>query len=190
MSTAAVTLVSVVAALGLVNLLLCVGLARRTRQHGEVLAKWAENERRVALGAHLLEMSGLPAGNPAPAFRAVAVDGREIASAPLAEGEHVVAFFSAECDSCRDQVPAFLRFVEAYNPDRVLGIVAGDAALGADIVADLTGRATVVTEDALGPVSMAFRVQAFPSFFVVRDGVIAGNAPTVRGLYGAALTAT
>jgi hypothetical protein len=189
-STAAVTLVSLVAALGLANLLLCVGLARRLREHGAVLARWAENEHRSAMGVQMLELSGLPAGSPAPGFRAVTVDGTELRSEPLAEGEHIVAFFSAECDSCREQVGPFLRFVEPYGSDRVLGIVTGDPAAGADIVAELDGRATVVSEEALGPVSMAFRVQAFPSFFVVRDGVVVANAPTVRGLFSATLTAT
>ncbi|WP_328338975.1 TlpA family protein disulfide reductase [Micromonospora sp. NBC_00421] len=107
---AAVTIVGVLVA---VNLLLCLGIVRRVREHATRLAALPE-----------LPADGmLPVGAPVGSFTAHAVDGTPVTRESLPDGGLCV-FLAADCPPCRDELPDVVEAAAAGR--RVVAVVVGD----------------------------------------------------------------
>jgi hypothetical protein len=152
--------VVVLAAMTLFNLLLGLGLVRRIREHGAMLA----GQRSSTEAPRLMH----PAGSRISPVEAATVEGEPV----LLAGRTVVAFFSPTCGGCEKSVGDFVPYAAAVpgGPGHVLAVVAGRAGETADrFVSALSAVARVVREPEDGPLSRAFGVTAVPAFGVVND---------------------
>ena len=96
-------------------------------------------------------------------------------------GETLVGFFFPGCAPCEEQVPEFIEY--ARTRERVVAVVLDRAGDAGQLVRKLGQVAQVVVEDgADGALQTAFKVEAFPSYCVVRDGVISSVAGRVVDL--------
>jgi thiol-disulfide isomerase/thioredoxin len=147
------------------NLLLTLGVIRRLRTHTAMLAG----------GGPAAELDLLPTGERIGGFEATAVDG-EPAGRDALTGDTLVGFLKPACGPCEERMPEFLRLAEAMpgGRRRVLAVVAGTAEEAAPLLAQLSPVARVVVELVDGPVTRAFGVHGYPTYYVV-DG-----AGTVR----------
>jgi thiol-disulfide isomerase/thioredoxin len=150
-----------------VNLLLLLGVIRRLRTHTAMLAAGSGGP---AAGTDLL-----PAGERIARFEAVAVDGEPVGRDTLT-GDTLVGFMKPACGPCEERMPEFLRLAAATpgGRERVLAVVAGTAEEAAPLLAQLSPVARVVVELFDGPVTRAFGVHGYPTYYLV-DG-----AGTVR----------
>jgi thiol-disulfide isomerase/thioredoxin len=148
--------------LGVLNLLLLVGIARRVNR----LADRAEH----------------PAGDEPPlpsvgdrvtGFTAMTTDGDRIHTGDLT-GRTLVGFFAAGCPPCELLLPHFLSFAADFSGGRrqVLAIVIGKNENPAELVDRINGVARVIVERGRGPALTAFGVDAFPAVCLVEDGTI------------------
>ena len=162
------------------NLLLTFGLVRRLKAHTTLLSLLVDTDKL------------LPVGGSIPEFSATTPDGAPFDRDRL-DGPAALAFLSVDCPHCRTSLPEFVAYVQGgnYPPEKVLAVVCADddaASLGAaDMVAALAPVANLVREPlAGGPVSQAFGVQVFPTFYLTGPGgVLAAGAHAVRNLPGA-----
>jgi thiol-disulfide isomerase/thioredoxin len=159
--TVLVAAVVLVGVLGAVNLLFCLGVIRRLREHTEILDSITDGH---AGGRDLI----LPAGETAAEFAAVSVGGRPVSRASLA-GPTLVAFFSPGCAPCTEQLPHFVDLARAHSPGQVLAVVCGPGD-ATPLVEPLGEVAEVVREETTGPLQEAFAIRGFPSFAVVEPG--------------------
>ncbi|HXV94364.1 MAG TPA: hypothetical protein VD813_13750, partial [Pseudonocardia sp.] len=79
----------------LLNLLLTVALVRRVSALSERPA------------GPVMSPGGLPAGTPAPDFRATTPEGAERDGAEFTQGRALLGFFSPTCDACYEHAPHF-----------------------------------------------------------------------------------
>jgi hypothetical protein len=168
---AALTIVAVVLSL---NLLLLLGVLRRVREHDDEIAR---------MRAPMPVVTGLPPGARLPRFEATTVSGEEVTRAAVTPG--LVAFLSSSCHGCREQLPGFLRYAAGHaDASQVLAVVVVDArAPGDDLVSALGGDCRIVVEGESGPLSTAFSIGGYPSFFTIdASGRVVGSAPSVRDL--------
>ena len=124
-------------------------------------------------------LAALSAGRPIPPFTATTTTGSELSPARLAGRPAVLAFFAAECQSCREHLDQFAGYARGFpgGAGQVAAVIAGPAEGAADIVAALTGVAQLVIEPDFGPVATAFSIGAFPTFVTLDpDGRIGGAA--------------
>lgn len=169
-----IAVVALFCVLGVVNLLLCVGIIRRLREHTELLGK---------------QSGGVAAGPPMRAvgeivgpFEADTVDGIAVGSALLA-GTTMVGVFTPGCGPCKERLPQFVEHAATRERDRVLAVVAGTEEESAAYVAQLTSVALVVREDDGGPVTTALDVRGFPSFALLdADGRVLASGITLDAL--------
>lgn len=159
--TVLVAAVVVVGVLGAVNLLFCLGVVRRLREHTEILNTMAADH----AGGHDLI---LPAGETAAEFAAESVGGRPISRAALS-GPTLVAFFSPGCGPCTEQLPHFVDLARAHPPAQVLAVVCGPGD-ATPLLGPLRDVAEVVREETTGPLQEAFAIRGYPSFAVVEPG--------------------
>lgn len=166
--------VALVAMLCLVDLVLTLGVVRRLRDHSERLAALSD------IGPDLETIRG-PGGAVDP-FTATSTAGTPVALDDLTEPT-LVGFFSPDCSSCAEKLPAFRSYAEAFpgGKDRTLAIVASEAG-GLTYRSALSAVAAVVVERELGPVQKAFGIRGFPAFAVVVDGVIVQSSHDVAEL--------
>jgi hypothetical protein len=159
------TVVSV-ALLGLLNLMLTLAVIRRLRVHTTQLAALTRGSPDLAL---------LPAGTPLPAL-----------PGPDPAGLRLIAFLSTTCDVCHEQVPDLTRFLAAHGIARSAALVvvvgAVDDPAGQRLANPVDAVATVVREPSDGPVTSAFGVHLFPTFYLVDDGVVRSGAVAVSQL--------
>jgi len=155
--------VVLVGVLGLLNLLLMTAVIRRLRTHTTQLAV-------LTRGNPDLEL--LQPGTRLPAF-----------TAPVARPE-VIAFLSTSCDLCLIQAPELARYLREHGVarDTALVVIAGDGPAGQELTDRLDAVATVVREPADGPVTSAFGVRLFPTFYAVGDGRVRSGAISVDQL--------
>ena len=150
--TALTIAVVLVGALCLLDLLLTFGVIRRLR----------ENDASRTQGG-----SAQPGAPMAPVGTRVGDTGWE--------GETLVGFFAPGCSPCEQQLPGFIEHARAR--DRVVAVVHGMGGKTSELVRKLEQVADVVVEDSTeGPLHNAFKVEGFPSYCVVRDGVISSVA--------------
>jgi thiol-disulfide isomerase/thioredoxin len=164
---AALVLVGTVAT---ADLLLTVGVVRRLRELGAEAAA----ARAGGGGGE----SALPPGTPVGEFAATDVDGRPVTR----PGAGLVGFLSPDCTPCKEQLPAFVRYA-TERPD-VLAVVVGAPAEAANTVEALRPVATVVVEPPEGPLQQAFGVVGYPTFVLVRDGVMVTADHTLQPVAG------
>jgi thiol-disulfide isomerase/thioredoxin len=167
--------VALVAVLCVVDLVLTLGVVRRLRDHGGRLA--------VLSGLGPDEQTIRPPGAAVDPFTATSLAGAPVSIEDLAEPT-LVGFFSPDCPSCEEKLPAFLAYAEAFpgGRARTLGIVAGEAGGLAYRSALSAVAGAVVVERELGPVQKAFGARAFPAFAVVVDGVVVQSTHDVADL--------
>lgn len=158
----------------LMNIALSLAMVRRLREFGERLTG------HPAPGVPQPQL--LASGTPLPDFHATDLTGQPVS---LPTGPGIVGFFSTGCDVCHTQVAPFVQLAGESGFDRtdVLAVVITDKGSdGADMARALASAATVVVEQPDGPTAVAFRVSAFPSFYLVADGVVRAGSVVVRKL--------
>lgn len=155
-----IALVVVVGVLCLLDLLLTLGVIRRLRVHGELLA--------TRIGPRPEPM--LPEGEKAQPFSTVTVDGVRLSDTALADPT-LLGFFSPGCSACVERLPLFVQRARDFpgGRDHVLAVVVGPENEAADYLRRLRPVARVALEEHGGEVSRAFRVTGFPSFALM-DG--------------------
>lgn len=162
--------VIVVGALCLVDLMLTFGVIRRLRSHTEMLSA-------PQIPATL--MTGLHESDKVGKFSGTSADGEQL-SGPA--GLRMAAFFSSSCSTCPAHVPTFIDYVRQNNVgrDAILAVVVGSAERPPAYQDRLAQVATVVPEPDAAVISQAFKVTAYPTFYLLDgDGIVtaAGHDP-------------
>ncbi|MFG2039138.1 TlpA family protein disulfide reductase [Dactylosporangium sp. NPDC048998] len=170
-----VSVVVLVGAVGLLNLVLTYGVIRRLREHTALLA-------------------GPPAGGGSPwpevgkkvgAFTATTTTGRPLSTADLPEGA-AVGFFRTGCQPCTERMPRFAEYAQAHDaPERFVAVLVGEPEELAEEIRLLTPLAQVVLTQRDSDVLKAFDVSGFPT--LVRLG--AGQVIAASGLETSTLDA-
>ncbi|MFF9672153.1 TlpA family protein disulfide reductase [Streptomyces eurythermus] len=159
--------VLLLALLGLFNLALTFGVARRLRERPASPA--GEGRDRA---------SGLAAGAPVGAFSAVDTDGRTLTHEDLPDGLMVV-FVSPGCPACEETLPHVVERAREYGRARVLAVVIRDGDEPGDIapyVERLTPVARVAVTDMGGELTTAFDLKGLPAYAEMgADGRVAGT---------------
>ncbi|WP_242887241.1 TlpA family protein disulfide reductase [Actinomadura litoris] len=147
------------AVLCVLNLVLTFGVIRRLREHTTLLSARG----RAALDNPLVEI-----GTPAEPFSTVTVDDVEIDGGAFT-GKTTVAFFSPDCEPCREKLPRFVDYAKSLpNPrESLLVAVVGDRADGRGFIDALSPYANVVSEQPFGPLGRAFGVRMYPTVLQV-----------------------
>ncbi|WP_117213629.1 hypothetical protein [Allorhizocola rhizosphaerae] len=150
--TALAIAVALVGAVGVLNLLLTFGVIRRMRQDGT---------------------AGNAPAPPAPIAPAGTQVAAALESARIAvPGETLFGFFSPGCSFCEEQLPEFAG--RAREHGRVVSVVFDPLGEGTNLISELTAVSRVVVETRPdGGLMQAFQAKGYPSYCVVRDGVIA-----------------
>ncbi|MEV7806795.1 TlpA disulfide reductase family protein [Microbispora sp. NPDC088329] len=153
-----IALVVLVGVLCVLDLLLTLGVIRRLRVHGEMLAARPAAQPEPMLAA----------GGTARPFSAVTVDGVPLSDTSLADPT-LLGVFSTGCPACVERLPLFVERARAFpgGRDHVVAVVVGPEDAAAEDVRELRPVAHVVVEDHGGAVARAFRVTGFPSFALV-----------------------
>ncbi|MEU9606529.1 hypothetical protein [Streptomyces sp. NPDC048057] len=142
------------------NILLTVGVVKRLREHGELLAKQG--------GA---SESNVPVGLAVGEFSAITLDGELIERDDLPD-DSVVAFFMHDCLPCQEKVPRFMEFARSLprGREQTFVLVAEDDGGEREFAEALAPVARVVVTNGMGPVAGAFKVSTFPTMLrVARD---------------------
>jgi hypothetical protein len=160
-----VAAVVAVGMLGLVNLLFCLGVIRRLREHTEILDKLGSRPAGAAPRAAMLE-----AGRMVAEFDARTVDGERVSRDGLA-GTTLVGAFAPGCPACEARLGQFIDLAARHpgGRSRSLAIVAGPEDGAAWYVERLRASVRVIREPAGGPVARAFAVGGFPAFALVHE---------------------
>lgn len=161
------------AALGVVNLLLIMLLARRVR----------------SLGGQLQSVRPQPWLKPGARvrdFEATTVDGATFSLDALRGRQTVVGFLSTDCSPCDNLLPKFADYAADHGgPDSVVAVIVGPGSDGDGFVAALTGKATLIREQRRGPVTTAFSTFAFPSIYVIGpDRTVLSSGAALPGSNG------
>jgi thiol-disulfide isomerase/thioredoxin len=158
-----VYLVAVLTVVCLVNLLLTVGVVRRLREHADLIARSSS-----------APPPPLRPGSPVPGFA-------ELAGVEAGSEETVIGFLSPGCEPCRTLLPGFLERAGAVGSS--LAVVVGGAELAREYTDRLTPHVKVAVEEMGGPLTSAFQVTVFPTFFVVAsDGTVLGSGNGLAAL--------
>lgn len=151
----------------LLNLVLFVGLVRRLR---------SDSTNTGALGGPVTGMpskvSGLAPGKSAPDLGVAAAAGRD----------QLVGVFSTDCGACPDYLPRFKSRATSFD-GAAIAILGGSAAKH-DTYKEQLGPQVITLSDigagpmASGPLTEAFEVTSWPSFFIVGpDGIVKASGP-------------
>ncbi|GAA2577631.1 hypothetical protein GCM10010399_04220 [Dactylosporangium fulvum] len=168
--------VVVLALVVLLGLLLLLGVVRRLRDHTERL--------------HRLER-GRPPVDTVPAnldignFTATSLRGESVSADWLVGGESVVAFLTYGCSACKVQLPA-LRDHAGTPGGKVLivaALVPGEEPDPTALRAEVGDTPVIVEEQFGGPIQHGFRVDKYPTFYLVgADGAPKATAGSLRDL--------
>ncbi|MFJ6937798.1 TlpA family protein disulfide reductase [Streptomyces sp. NPDC101132] len=141
-----------VGALCALDLVLTLGVIKRLRDQGALLAELGSGTPALAVGEEV------------GAFTATTVDGVPIGRDDLND-DTLVAFFSPTCGPCRKKLPAFVAHARTLpgGRDAVLATVVGTPEAAAAFTEALAPVARVVVEEADGPVGAAFNATAYPT---------------------------
>ncbi|MBP8531683.1 hypothetical protein GWI24_00265 [Streptomyces sp. MK37H] len=154
-----ISAVVLVGALCSLDLILTLGVIKRLREHGELLAARAVDRPR----------SAIELGEQVGEFATHTVDGEPLSRATMT-GTTLVGFFTPTCGPCKEQLPKFMEYARTMpgGRDRVLAAVVGDEDLAAPMVAELRSVAKVVTQTRNEePMGAAFEIMAFPTVLMV-----------------------
>jgi peroxiredoxin len=162
---ASLVLVSTVCALDLV---LTLGVIRRLRQHGELLAGAPGKPDGETRDVMLL------AGERPADFTATTTEGVLVSRDTLIGGT-IVGFFTAHCQPCQERVPQFLEQAISLpaGRDQSLAVVIGDDTATKELAESMSTTVRVVLEQSGDPVATAFGVRGYPALCVLDErGVI------------------
>ncbi|MFD9479823.1 MULTISPECIES: TlpA disulfide reductase family protein [Streptomyces] len=160
--------------LSILNLLFTVAVIRKLRQR-------ASEPRRD----FRMDLEELPPGMRVPEFQAESVSGTSVSPAALAGSEAIIAFFDTNCDACEPAVGEVVKYARANNmrPEQVIGVIGGESSDAQPYLEGLKGTATVIMEEAMGPVTNSFSLQGVPAYCIVDgDGVIVRSGNTKSDL--------
>ncbi|MCW6005689.1 redoxin family protein [Micromonospora sp. CPCC 205371] len=158
-----VAAVVLVGAVSVLNLILITAVVRRMRVY--------EQDRTAAPGRIPYDvLGGLPPGSALPRFTGAVAGGGTVTDRDVRGRAAAVAFLSSDCPGCLERAPDFAaaaRTALAGGGRAVAVIIEG--AEPVDALTAAVGPATVVYEpvDRSGPMTRAFGVKTFPTFFVV-----------------------
>lgn len=175
--SATAAMVAVLGALSLVNLVLCIGIIRRLREHTEILdARFGDGD--SSSGSAVM----LAAGKTIGEFDTETVHGAVVSRAMLT-GTTTVGVFSPGCAPCQESMPAFIEQAAQRDRSQVVAVVVGSPEDAKDYVARLTSVAQVVQEEFGGPVTKALDVTGFPSFALIdADGLVIASGTKLGAL--------
>lgn len=109
----------------------------------------------------------LPQSGPEVGTLAPAVPG---ALPARAGGVQLVAFASATCQGCRDGLPRLVAYARLLGGrDRVVVVIVGESADGADIEAAVAGVARTVGNERADALATAYGITVFPTYVLVGD---------------------
>jgi AhpC/TSA family len=167
-------LAAIAVAISLFNFLLILGVVRRMRSMGPIIPD-----------EYLEVKSGPPPGAQLPNFTARTTDGLPTDRSAFNAGHGLLAFLSVGCGACSEQLPQLRAYLakRKVDPGRLLVVVSGDLTGESAYAAAAAAFATVVAEDADGPLTKLFDIKAFPTVLSVRDGRVQANAPSVAALH-------
>jgi len=153
--------VVLVGAIAILNLLLTMAVIRRLRK----------NE--ANMPPPMME-SGPEAGSEVPQFSATTVTGEELSEAAFNSETGLVAFFSTTCSACKPAVATLIEHIEKTNlkPGQVMAVISGEGEERAEFTEALAGKASVVAESQMGPLTASFSISAFPSFVHLSGGKV------------------
>jgi hypothetical protein len=179
-----------VGVLGLVNLWLIVAMARRLRQHSQLLARQARPPGPPS-------PVSLPPGTPVPKFSVTTVSGAVVSTADLLGERSLIGFFMPGCVPCHNQIPAFIAFARGLRggPGHALAVVSYGGrpmervpAHDVDrLVKELaeTDAVQVVPEPSAKAAATALAVKGYPSFILLgADGRVEASENVVADLGG------
>ncbi|MET7962629.1 hypothetical protein ABZ356_22540 [Micromonospora zamorensis] len=160
--------VVLVAALGLLNLVLLLGVVRRLREHSDLLS-----DQQGQPPAVMLEVGSIPGD-----FISTTVDGRVLSRADLPPMT-LVAFLSPSCEHCEEQLPVLVDRARTMpgGAEHVWIVVVGKGPETQPYAERFTGLATVFVEPGTGALPLAFGVKGFPAFGLLDErGIVASTA--------------
>lgn len=155
-----------VGAVSVLNLILTTAVVRRMRVYEQ------QPSGRPASDV----LGGLPEGAALPTFTGAVAGGGAVTDGDLRGLPAVVAFLSTDCPSCLEHAPEFAVAARATikRGGRAVAVII-EGAEPVDALTAAAGPATAVYEpvDRTGPMTRAFAVKTFPTFFIVDEaGVI------------------
>lgn len=152
---AAVVLVGAIAVL---NLLLTMAVIRRLRRNEMSTASPAVD-------------TGPEVGTSLPELDAESVSNGPVSTQTVAGSESIFAFFSTTCSACKPSIPHFVEYIEkqGIKPAAAIAVVGGELEDADEFLSKLDGKATVVMEPDMGPITSSFNVAAFPTFVMADD---------------------
>lgn len=157
-----VSVVVLVGAIGLLNLLLTYGVIRRLREHTALLAGPPAD----------LGPAAPPIGRTVGPFRATTTTGRTLSTVDLTEGT-VVGFFKTGCQPCAERLPQFVDYARGHDaPERFVAVLVGEPSELAEMVRQLTPVAQVVLTQRGSEVLQAFEVNGFPTLVRLGTGPV------------------
>lgn len=176
--------------LGLVNLWLIVALARRLREHSQLLARQVRPPGPPP-------PAGLSPGTPMPEFSVTTVSGAVVSTAGLLGERSLIGFFMPGCVPCHGQIPAFIALARSLpgGPGHVLAVVSYGGRPTARVpeedvdrlVRELaeTDAVQVIPEPSATVAATALAIRGYPSFILLgADGRIEASEKTVASLGG------
>jgi hypothetical protein len=168
--------VAFVGVLSVLNLALCLAIIRRLREHTALLS-------RADIGG---SSQLLAVGTEVPAFTTRTVDGGEVGTEDLVAGA-AIGFFSPSCGPCKERLPEFVEWARGVaDPRRVFAVIAPGPAeqpVGAGMETEMAVSelavsematavrevSTVIVERSDGPVTAAFNVTGYPTFYLLGE---------------------
>lgn len=126
----------------------------------------------------------LPGLVPGPQAGAAPVSGPEADAAAPVGGVQLVAFASAGCQGCRTHLPGLVAYARLLGGrERVVVVIVGDRAEGADIEAAVAGVARVVGGGRADALATAYGISVFPTHVLVGgDGLVEASGVSVDEL--------
>ncbi|MEU9509652.1 hypothetical protein AB0D32_25605 [Micromonospora sp. NPDC048170] len=160
--------VVLVAALGLLNLVLMLGVVRRLREHTELLS-----DQQSQPPAVMLEAGSVPGE-----FVSTTVDGEVRTRADLPPMT-LVAFMTPSCEHCAEQVPLLIDRARTMpgGAEHVWVVVVGKGGETEAYAAQFAELATVFVEPGSGALPLAFGIKGYPAFGLLDErGMVASSA--------------
>jgi hypothetical protein len=137
----------------------------------------------AAGGAVSLPASGPEVASPAPPILAATSTGELLDTSTSSGRSYLVAFLSSSCLGCRAALPALLGHGRLPGSPRLIAVLVGDRRRGADLEQQLASLATIVFEQADGPIATAYRITGFPSYVLVSaEGTVLATGRSVLEL--------
>ena len=125
----------------------------------------------------------LPVGSQVPDYRTLSLAGAEVNKPATGEADQVIAFFSADCDTCIVHAPQFAKAAAKHKRSRAIAVISGEGPHIDMLVEQLSEHTAVVTEPIGGPLGAALAVEAYPCYVRVGDhGVVASTALRVSDI--------